>query len=341
MNPIRIGTIDNTGPNTLLSYLRNAGHAAAQFDIAVAFISKAGLESVLHLLKRVAAKGPVRLLTGLYQGFTDPAALRILLREEANSQGRLTVKISTNPRFHWKAYFLMRKTTANVVIGSSNLTEEGLTNSGELNSVLLLQKNSQPFRELHAIFNRQWDTRAKPLSGIDLNAYEEWRKVADVQAQHRKVPLRAILGNYSSDSKTEHIRTARRLWRFCFASNLDARSIEIVSRYTDWEQRGYEYFSAAKPIYQDGDRFVLFDLSDRTLTVNEVLASTRTPEPTPAGYHFFAYRRVPRTRLRRLLRKRWAELKAANLLSHKEQIFRDKTISQTEFDRYLAFLKRK
>ena len=105
-NQIKVGTIDNSGPNKLVSFLRAESRATQQIDMAVAFVTMSGLDSVLHLLKRTAARGNVRLLTGLYQGFTEPKALRTLLREQRQTDGRLSVQISAAPHFHWKAYFL-------------------------------------------------------------------------------------------------------------------------------------------------------------------------------------------------------------------------------------------
>ena len=37
-NLIRVGAIENSGPNTLVTYLRNAGNAVTQIDIAVALL---------------------------------------------------------------------------------------------------------------------------------------------------------------------------------------------------------------------------------------------------------------------------------------------------------------
>ncbi len=65
----QISVVTNTGPNCLLPYLRRTGASCKQVDIAVAFITASGLESVLHLLQQVARKGRVRILTGLYQGW--------------------------------------------------------------------------------------------------------------------------------------------------------------------------------------------------------------------------------------------------------------------------------
>jgi len=66
---------------------------AKSIDIAVAFITAAGLDSLLYLLQKTASRGQVRILAGLYQGFTDSKALRMLLREQHDSKGSFKVHI--------------------------------------------------------------------------------------------------------------------------------------------------------------------------------------------------------------------------------------------------------
>jgi HKD family nuclease len=96
-----------------------------QIDIAVAFVTAAGLDSLEFLLKQAASKGSVRVITGLYQGFTEPKALWTLLRAQEETGGRLSVRVSRDDRFHWKAYMLVKRDSAKVVIGSSNHPFQG------------------------------------------------------------------------------------------------------------------------------------------------------------------------------------------------------------------------
>lgn len=103
---VRIGAIDNTGPNTLILFLQDTADKASQIDIAVAFITAKGINSLLYLLKKAADRGQVRLLTGLYQGFTEPKALRTLLREQKDTDGPISVRISTDQHFDSATLFL-------------------------------------------------------------------------------------------------------------------------------------------------------------------------------------------------------------------------------------------
>jgi len=130
-NPVRVGFIENRGPNTLLNLLNSELPRAIDVRIAVAFITFSGLEDLLPTLQGVASRGRVRILCGLYQGFTEPRALRTLLRLQQRSGGRFEVRLSKDVRFHQKIYIVGRKTTATIIVGSSNMTGEGLRSSGE------------------------------------------------------------------------------------------------------------------------------------------------------------------------------------------------------------------
>jgi len=109
---MRFALIENSGQNNLRDYLNGVLCRADRIDIAVAFITQAGLTEILQALRQVAGRGQVRILTGLYQGFTEPEALRMLLRVQDQTEGRLSVRLSTEPNFHRKLYLVKRTRTA-------------------------------------------------------------------------------------------------------------------------------------------------------------------------------------------------------------------------------------
>jgi HKD family nuclease len=49
------------------------------------------------------------------------------------------------------------------IVGSSNLTREGLLSGGELDLVVHLPKGSRPGKELIQAFDDDWEHRAVPL----------------------------------------------------------------------------------------------------------------------------------------------------------------------------------
>lgn len=339
-NPIaiRVGAIENSGPNTLVSYLRNAGSAATKIDIAVAFITTAGLESVLHLLKRTSAQGQVRLLTGLYQGFTEPKALRTLLREQQQSDGRFLVQISTDQHFHWKTYFLLGKSTANIVIGSSNLTDDGLRQTGEFNAVLSMRKASKPFRDLHGVFEKHWQSKSKLLAEEVLVNYEKWRTSIESTGRNRNVPLGKILAVTRRKPKEEPTREPR-FWRMGIDGELSEEAQSLLRETTNWDRRGYFFLNTWRTSLGIGDQVVLFDRIAGNVTVVEIKDTAITPARTPDGSHFAAYLPIRGIGLRKLVPKRWKSLKGAGLIRLKGDVDTTQRLSATKFEAFVSNLK--
>jgi HKD family nuclease len=137
---VKLDIIENNGPDNLRDTLRFRLRRASNVSIAVAFVTRAGLDDIVQALRQVAANGSVRLLTGLYQKVTEPEALRTLLRIQEETRGRFSVRLSREPRFHRKLYLLYSRKNATAIIGSSNLTSEGLRSGGELNLIARLPK---------------------------------------------------------------------------------------------------------------------------------------------------------------------------------------------------------
>lgn len=335
---IQIGAIENSGPNTLVAFLRNAGSGCAEIDIAVAFITAAGLDSLLYLLKKAASRGRARVLTGLYQGFTEPKALWTLLREQERTDGRLSVRVSRDGHFHWKAYMLVKKGTAKVVVGSSNLTDDGLQKTGELNVVLSLGTASKEFAELRRVFEQHWQTKSEGLTGEIIAKYEGWRKEAGPVLQHRTVPIRKILAGRPKKEKAEPQEV--RYWRTCIDGHLEDETVDLLGQTTDWDKRGYWYFSTWRPSFRPGDRVIFFDLNNKSVGVVEIKDTTQTPVRTPDGLHFAAYRRVRGFARRRLVPNRWKALKAAGLLKRKDDAYLTRKLSKERFGAFLDQLRK-
>lgn len=95
--------ITNRGPNTLEAVLQRILPKCVAADLQVAFCSRAGVERILPSARKAAIHGRVRLLTGLYQGITEPAALRLLLQAQDASGGRFAVRISREAKLQDRA----------------------------------------------------------------------------------------------------------------------------------------------------------------------------------------------------------------------------------------------
>jgi len=123
----------------------------------------------------LSGRGSVRILTGFYQCFTKPDALRKLLTLKSQfGASRFDVRVANGLHFHWKAYFLFTASKATIAIGSSNLTSDGLKSSGEMNLTLSLPRSAAQVGAIHGVFEAEWK-RAKPLTATLISEYEKAR----------------------------------------------------------------------------------------------------------------------------------------------------------------------
>lgn len=338
---LKIGIIENTGPNTLLAFLQHAGSGASSIDIAAAFLTSSGVDSILYLLKKIAQKGSVRVLTGLYQGFTDPVALRKLYRIQEETKGRLQVSISRDSHFHWKCYFLKRSSSARLVVGSSNLTGDGLRQSGEFNLVLSVPTDSKPYRDVTALFETHWIKRAMLLTDSILVKYEEWKKSVGIEHLRPSIPIRKILGG-SPASRQIKTSAPKSYWRYPIMGYCSEETVKVLNNKTNWEQRGYLYFSTWNRKFNLGDRVVLFDLSDnhKYVSIVEIKDTTEVPVKTPDGVHFAAFRVVRGIPKRRLVPTRWQFLKSDQLLKRQVDAMSIRKLSEGKFEQFIENLKK-
>src|ERR1700744_2150678 len=105
------------GKKVLTTILRELSECKA-FYFAVAFATKGGVAVLIHTLKELQEKNiKGKILVSQYQNFTEPEALRTLLRLP-----NVELKIATAGNFHAKGYLFEKTVGYSLVIGSSNMT---------------------------------------------------------------------------------------------------------------------------------------------------------------------------------------------------------------------------
>lgn len=181
----------------LLTDIRNELAACDSFAISVAFVTLGGLVPLLPVLEEIGRAGVRgRLLTTDYRTFTDPAALRRLLRLK-NVETRLyRTRTDGNDGFHTKGYFFTREDTLRLVVGSANLTDMALTVSHEWNTRLVAGKEGRLAKQAMQEFDRLWThSQSLPLDRC-LDAYEkEYREAGTVRVLERHVPSEEVVPN--------------------------------------------------------------------------------------------------------------------------------------------------
>jgi HKD family nuclease len=187
---VKLDIIENSGPDNLRDTLKTQLHRMSEVSIAVAFVTQSGLDDLAQRLQQIAINGSVRLLTGLYQKVTEPDAMRSLLRIQKETRGRFAVRPSKEPRFHRKFYLLRTRGHAVVILGSSNLTRDGMRSGGELNLIAHLPRGSPVVKKI----TRMWSlldkqTSEKLLKGNYERIFDEARR--RVRAREKRSPKAA------------------------------------------------------------------------------------------------------------------------------------------------------
>lgn len=182
----------------LLPHLIGHISAAAEVDLAVAFVLPSGLSRLRpHLQELLERGGRVRVLTGDYLDVTDPGALRVLLdlADEARSvhshaAPRLGVRRegmalrifdASAQAFHPKAYIFRSPDGSGVAyVGSSNLSKTALEAGVEWNYRVVPSADLRGFRSVEEGFERLFaHPRTSELSEAWVRAYEARRRPTD------------------------------------------------------------------------------------------------------------------------------------------------------------------
>lgn len=308
---ISFEVIENKGPNNLRDVLRAKLPKAMEVCIAVAFVTDSGVHEIIQALRQVSAHGKVRLVTGLYQSVTEPVALRTLLKLQQASRGNLSVRLSREPQFHRKIFLAEGKTRATAIIGSSNLTREGLNSGGELDVMVSFPKSAEAYRRLKDSFEKDWGKhRAVPLTIKQIEKYDKSRTKTPNPPSYSQGQLKRILGTDPKHERSSSTGRTTNYWRDYFESHVKSRTKKVIKEETNWDEVYDGWFGGnVSPGYQEGDRVLFFDLNSKRKRVYfvEIKETTRTAVPTPDGRHFAAYDRIGRTE-RRFSKKLWEEL---------------------------------
>ena len=139
------------------------------FSFSVAFIKQSGLASIrqqLVDLKKNNKRG--RIVTSNYLHFNDPEMFRDLLKID-----NIDVRIYEEKGFHPKGYIFKNGNNTDILVGSSNLTQNALSVNQEWNLKLSSLLNEDIVKQVDDEFERQWNM------SIDLT--ENWIQKYEIE----------------------------------------------------------------------------------------------------------------------------------------------------------------
>lgn len=315
---------------------------ASDVNIGVAFITKAGLAEIMQSLRQVASRGQVRIVTGLYQCVTEPTALWILLRAQNETDGRLSVRLSAEERFHRKLYFVSGKSKLTAVVGSSNLTEGGLFRGRESNIMISVPARSRGLSRLRSVFERDWNEHSVPLSRRRIKAYENYLSTRSVQNRKAtRIPLRKILGREAIHRRPVATPAQTVIyWKTCTNSYCEDQTCETVQRETNWDKKRYEWMGVGSHPFKTGDKILHFDFKGHKAQIVEVRDIARLAVWTPDGRHFVAYTLIEGSSERQL-GSLWAKLKSTGVIKNQGEAQRRSRIKPEIWDRLLSLFRKR
>lgn len=140
-----------------------------EFYFSVAFITQSGVVSLINTLNELKGKNiKGKIITGQYQNFTEPKALKILL-----SFKNIELKIVTDSNFHAKGYIFKKKDNYSFIIGSSNLTQYALSSNQEWNLKMSSLEQGLIMQTIMKEFNFVFENATK----VDENWIEQYTEV--------------------------------------------------------------------------------------------------------------------------------------------------------------------
>lgn len=151
----------NNEKTKFLSFLEKEFKTCKSFMISVAFITTGGLSLIKGILNELEEKGVRgKIVTGDYLYFTDPKAIK-----ELNKFSNLDIRINNDQDLHTKGYMFEHidednETFWNIIVGSSNLTQNALTSNKEWNIKISTKANGKIYDDIVKSFhNLFWESK--------------------------------------------------------------------------------------------------------------------------------------------------------------------------------------
>lgn len=171
---------DGQGRKVLTS-INSHLHFCDKFWFSVAFVTTSGIACIKQELMELERKEiPGRILVSQYLNFTQPEALRELLKFK-----NLDVRIATDSNFHAKGYLFSSSDIHHLIIGSSNLTANALTSNKEWNLKVSTSNTGSLSQQAIREFTQEFDSALSVTSDF-IERYELIYQQAKVLSQQIK-----------------------------------------------------------------------------------------------------------------------------------------------------------
>ncbi|UZR99847.1 DUF3427 domain-containing protein [Chondrinema litorale] len=145
---------DTSNGKKFLTNLISELESCNEFWISVAFVTTSGIATLMNTLIELEKKNiRGKILTSQYLNFTQPEALK-RLRKFKN----IELKIAINDSFHSKGYLFKHGKINNIIIGSSNLTQNALCLNKEWNLKISARENELIYDQVINEFTKEYES---------------------------------------------------------------------------------------------------------------------------------------------------------------------------------------
>lgn len=142
----------------VLSTLEEELRHCEQFSISVAFITMGGITPLLQILKELENKKiPGRILTTDYLNFSEPRAIK-KLAELQNIELKMYCTRGKKEGFHTKGYIFKKEEIYRIIVGSSNMTLNALTQNREWNTKIISTEQGEYAQQVVEEFEELWSS---------------------------------------------------------------------------------------------------------------------------------------------------------------------------------------
>jgi len=164
----------------VLTSIKHSLAKCDEFWFSTAFITSSGVSTLITIFQELEARGiNGKILTSQYLNFTQPEALRKLLKFN-----NLDLRIVTSGNFHSKGYLFKKDEFFDFIIGSSNLTAQALTINKELNLKVTAKKEGEIILNFLNEFNKEFSGAVV----IDDNYIQNYEEIYEQHKEPIKPP---------------------------------------------------------------------------------------------------------------------------------------------------------
>lgn len=193
---LRANLLINNEERRILDDINQLLQSCDHFYLSIAFITQSGVTSLLQTLADLEKRNVSgKILTTDYLTFNEPWAL-----EKLASFSNIELRAYTKENFHTKGYIFENDQQYDVIIGSSNLTQNALAVNKEWNLKVTSSKDGELCQQLLSEFNSLWDN-AQVIDGSWLEKY----KLRYQQEKNKKESI-FVAENEESYEKNELIK---------------------------------------------------------------------------------------------------------------------------------------